>query len=200
MRRQARRSHYWLAALINPLPLYPAASYVLTVYWFGRPPYLRWIAAGLLVPAAVLLEFRPTHRVLLPFTAEVVEAGSPPEVEWREVPKDLFPAPDLAGAVATHRLAAGEPITPSDLTGTASVPNGWWQIALEVSFPLVPGAEAQIVLTDSARPVRAIVVRMGAADSLEGPVAVVAVSAEDSAAVAQAVASRRFVVLAATSG
>lgn len=152
----------------------------------------------MLIVGAVLLEFRPTRQVLHPFVAEAVEAGSPPEVVWREVPEGLFPVPELAGAVATHRLAAGEPISESDLSAAALAPSGWWQIALEVSFPMVPGTEARIVLTDSSQPVRAIVVRMSAADSLQGPVAVVAVRGEDAADVAQAVANRRFVVLAET--
>ena len=186
------------SALGNPLPFGPGAFYVLPVYWFGRPPYVRWVAAGILLAVAVLLEFRPTSYVLHPFTAEVVAAGSPPEVEWRKVPEGLFPAPDLAGAVATHVVAAGEPITPSDVTAAASPPPGWWQVALEVSFTLVPGADVQIVLTDASKTVQAVVVRMGAADSLHGPVALVAVPADDAAAVARAVASRKFVVLAAS--
>jgi len=174
------------------------AFYVLPVYWFGRPPYVRWVAAGALLVVAVLLEFRPANNVLHPFTAEVVEAGSPLDVEWRKVPEGLFPTPDLAGAVATHVLEAGEPVAPSDVTAAGSLPSGWWQLALEVSFALVPGADVQIVLTESSRTVQAVVVRMGAADSLQGPVALVAVPAEDAAAVARAVASRSFVVLAAS--
>lgn len=168
------------------------------MYWFGRAPLLRWVAAGLLVFGAVLVEFKPSHLVQHPFVAEAVEAGSPLEVEWREIPQGLFPVPELEGAVATHPITAGEPITPSDVTTAGSVPPGWWQLALEVSFPLVPGADAQVVLTESARSVPAVVVRMGSADpfATSGPVALIAVPAEDAALVAQAVASRRFVVLA----
>jgi hypothetical protein len=187
-----------LAAFGSPLPFRAGAFYVLPVYWFGRPPYVRWVAAGALLVVAVLLEFRPANSVLHPFTAEVIEAGSPLEVEWRKVPEGLFPAPNLDGAVATHVLAAGEPVAPSDVTAAGSLPSGWWQLALEVSFALVPGAEVQIVLTESSRTVSAVVVRMGAADSLQGPVALVAVPAEDAAAVARAVAGRSFVVLVAS--
>ena len=135
---------------------------------------------------AVLLEFRPTNSVLHPFTAQVIEAGSPLEVEWRKVPEGLFPAPDLAGAVATHVLAAGEPVAPSDVTAAGSLPSGWWQLALEVSFALVPGADVQIVLIESPRTVPAVVVRMGAAVSPQGPVARVALPARDAPPVAPA--------------
>lgn len=161
---------------------------------------MRWLVAGVLVVGAVLVEFRPVDSVPHPFTAEVVEAGSPPAVEWREVPEGLFRAPDVAGMVATHRLAAGEPITQSDLTPLAAIPDGWWQLALEVSFPLVPGAAAQIVLTESSKPVPAVVVEMGPADSLKGLMAIMAVPEEYAPAVAEAVAGRRYVVLSATGG
>ncbi len=170
------------------------------MYWYGRPPVWRWVVAGVLVVGAVFLEFRPVQSVLHPFTAEMVEAGSPPAIEWREVPEGLFQAPELVGMVATHRLAAGEPITRSDLTTLAAVPSGWWQLALEVSFPLVPGAAAQVVLTESAEPVPAVVVEMGPADSLRGLVAVMAVPDEHAPAVAEAVAARRYVVLSAAGG
>ncbi len=154
----------------------------------------------MLLFAAVLLEFRPVNTVPHPFTAASVDAGSPPEVVWRDVPHGLFPVPDLNGKVATHRLAAGEPLAPSDLTASGSVPAGWWQLALEVSFPLVPGANAQVVLTESSTVVPAVVVEMGASDPLGGSVAVIAVPEAHAPVVAQAVAGRRYVVLSATSG
>lgn len=169
------------------------------MFWFGRAPIWRWVGASLLVVIAALIEFRPTAQVLHPFAAAPVEAGASPEVEWREVPAGLLVGPELDGAVATRPIAAGEPITPSAISMAPAVPSGWWQLAVEVSFPMGPGAAAQIVLTDTGASVSALVVRMGSPDPFQtsGPIAVLAVPAEEAAAVAQAVAERRFVVLEA---
>lgn len=182
-----------------PLPFGAHCFYVLLVFWFGRAPIWRWLAASLLVIGAVAIELRPVDRAWHPFAAETVEVGAPPEVEWREVPAGLLASPELAGAVATHAIAAGEPITPSDVTTASSIPGGWWQLAVEVSFPMSPGASAQIVLTELGTSVPALVVRMGVSSPLRatGPIAIVAVPSEEAAAVAQAVARRSFVVLSA---
>ena len=181
---------------ISPLPSRPPITYVLGVFWFGRPPYLRWIAAAALVVGAALIEFRPTNTVAHPFTSVPVEAGQAPGVEWRMLPAGAVPPVSLDGMVASHQILAGEPITTSDLREPIAIPDGWWALALEVPTRLVPGTATRLVLADGAV-VPGIVIASDESDSFGAPTALVAVPGEDVAVVAASTAARQVVVLIA---
>lgn len=168
------------------------------MFWFGRPPLLRRVGAVLLILGAGIIEFWPTSTVQYPFAAVETAAGASLQVEWREVPAGLLEPPALSGMVASHRIARGDPITPSDVRRPLGIPHGWWALTVEVPSALEPGAETRLVL-DSGRPVAGIVVATNEPGpfAASGLTALVAVPGEDAARVAAAVAARQVVVLIA---
>ena len=166
------------------------------MFWFGHPPYVRWLAAAALVVGAALVEFWPTDQAAYPFTSVPVEAGEAPLVEWRMLPAGAFPRVSLEGMVASHAMTAGEPLTASDLRGPIAVPDGWWALALEVPVPLVPGVATRLVLGDGAV-VPGVVIVGDESDSFGAPTALIAVPGEDVRAVAAAASARQVVVLIA---
>jgi len=168
------------------------------VFWFGRPPYLRWLGAAVLVLGAGIIEFRPTGEADYPFAATAIEAGDALVVEWRRLPDGLYPRPVLGGTVAAHPLVKGEPITSSDVRSPVEVPDGWWALVLEVPIRLAPGTSARLELAgDAGISVPGIVVASNEPDrlSVAGPTALVAVPGEHAALVAGAAAARQIVVL-----
>ena len=154
------------------------------------------MAAAALVVGAALVEFWPTDEAAYPFTSVPVAAGEAPLVEWRMLPAGTFPRVSLEGMVASHALAAGEPLADSDLRGPIDVPDGWWALALEVPVPLVPGVATRLVLGDGAV-VPGVVLVSEDRDSFGTPTALIAVPGEDAAAVAAAASARQVVVLIA---
>lgn len=170
------------------------------MFWFGRPSFFRWIAAGVLVIGAAIIEFRPTGHALYPFTAADVAAGDPVTVDWRELPSGAYEPPEIRGLVAAHALDEGEPISRSDLVPPLDIPEGWWALALEIPTRLAPGTATQLVVADHGdSPIPGIVVssqdpdRFGSPD----PTALIAVPAEHITVVATAARDRRVVVLVA---
>jgi hypothetical protein len=115
------------------------------MYWLRRPPYLRWLAAGLVVCVGLYLDTRSAPSVAYPFAAAPISIGeSVTEIEWREVPPDLLPAWDTGvSGVAASSIPAGTPLVPSLLTETA-IPAGWWSISLPVSRPVAPGTPIRV--------------------------------------------------------
>ncbi|MGI9647000.1 MAG: hypothetical protein ACR2OI_00630 [Acidimicrobiia bacterium] len=168
------------------------------MFWFGRPPYLRWLGAAVLVLGAAVIEFRPTREADYPFAAAPMEAGDSLLIEWRRLPSGLYPPPSLVGTVASHQLAEGEPITGSDVQAPVVVPDGWWALVLEVPLRLAPGTPARLVLTgQDGEQVPGLVIASEEAERFgaTGPTALVAVPGEQAARVAAAVAARQIVVL-----
>jgi hypothetical protein len=180
--------------LSKPIP------YVLEVFWFGRPSYLRWVAAVVLVMGAAVIELWPSGLTAYPFAAAPIGPGDPFEVEWRQLPAGAYVRPSLIGAVAAHALDEGEPITVSDLQSPVAVPAGWWALALEVPRRLAPGSPIQLVLAGGVDPaVPGIVVSSddpGRFD-VSGPTALIAVPPEDASRVAAAASARQVTVLIA---
>ena len=169
------------------------------MFWFGRPPYWRWVTAIVLLAVAGFVEFRPQPTVLHPFAANAAAAGEVPEIEWREVPAGVLMMPEIEG-VASHALRAGEALSPSDLVSSRPVPDGWWALGVELPVMVAPGTEVQLVLTATAgAPVPGIVI--GADESADvlgpGPIALVAVPAEQAGRVVTAAANRSLAVLVA---
>ena len=166
------------------------------MFWFGRPPYLRWIGAVVLIAGAALLEFWPENVVPYPFTSVPVEAGEAPRVEWRMLPAGTYPRVSLEGMVATHPMSAGEPLAASDLRAPLAVPDGWWALAVEVPFSLAPGVPTRLVLGDGEI-VPGIAITSSDEDSFGTPTALIAVPGEHAPGVAASVSARQVVVLVA---
>ena len=168
------------------------------MYWFRRPPLLRPVGAALILLAALVAEFGGAAPVAYPFASTDLNPGDPiTDVEWREAPAGLLTIPDLEGAYAVHRLAAGEPLVASSLTYGRPVPEGWWALSVEMPTVTAPGTRVRLVTSDPPDVVPGIVVQQGAADSfgLGGPSALVAVPEDSAARVAAAVDGGRVVAL-----
>lgn len=120
------------------------------MYWFHRPPYLRWTAIGALIALGLFLELRPNSLIPHPYLVRQVQAGSPiqaADLEWKPTPRDLLPSPHLDDIVAARSLEAGEPLLPgSVLPREAAVPPGWWVLPLDVPTGAVPGQPARLIV------------------------------------------------------
>ena len=193
----ARFSRWAVGGLLPaPFPCGIGSHRLAAMFWFGRPPYLRWIAAAVLVAGAALIEFWPTDEAAYPFTSTAGEAGEPLRVEWRMLPAGAYPRVSLDGKVPGHAMPAGEPIAASDLQVPIDIPNGWWALALEVPFPLHPGAATRLVLGEGGD-VPGIVIASEEDNSFVAPTALIAVPGEHASAVATAASARQVVVLVA---
>lgn len=172
--------------------------------WLQRPPYLRYLAGGLIVALAVFVELRPTPTVEHPFALRDLspgEAVDDQDVDWRQVPQGLLRPVALPG-VLSQPVAAGEPLTPTALSqDPPTAPEGWWVV--EVPLPLAArrGQEVRLVLTpvlpgDPPATVPGVVVMPATPDDgLSGPApGLVAVPPDWVEATAAAVAELRVTV------
>ncbi len=166
--------------------------------WLSRPPYLRWVGAGVVVVLALYGRLAPTATELRPFADRAIAVGeqvTASDVEFRPVPVGLLPDVRLP-LVADRPVEAGEPVLPARTAITP--PENWWVMELGVPSGAVPGAAARLV---AAGPVTAVVPGMvvgltGTADAFSGGLrALVAVPAEAIETVASAAAEQRLTVL-----
>ena len=96
------------------------------------PPTRRYVAAGLLVLAAIVWDLRPEPTVQHPFAGDDLAAGTPIEVadlEWRRIPKGLLPEVEPAGVLAVD-VGGGEPLVPA-LIVVQAPPTGWWVLEVD---------------------------------------------------------------------
>ena len=123
------------------------------MYWFRRPPYLRWAGALLLVATAAWLDLRPAPTVLQPFAASDLVAGTTVDeslVEWRRIPRGILPGLDEPRGTLLRTVSAGEPLLPSALsTRRIPTPAGWWTMEVQLPTGAVPGQEVQLILLPS---------------------------------------------------
>ncbi|MGH8936272.1 MAG: SAF domain-containing protein [Acidimicrobiia bacterium] len=177
------------------------------MYWFRRPPYLRWGVGALLIALALVGEFRKAPTVSYPFAAGPLPAGraiTDEVVDWRPVPAGLLPAAELDDRVTARAVRAGEPLVPSLVVSRrAAVPDGWWALPIGLPGRALPGDRVQLVLVPVdpvALPltVPGMVVEAAAPSddlfSLAGPTGLVAVPGDQAPAVAQATGEGRVVV------
>ena len=138
----------------DPLPSAATARYVASVYWFRRPPYLRWTAAALLVITATWLDLRPEPTVRQPFAAVDLAAGVSLDdtmVEWRSVPTGFLPPLENPQGIVLRAVAAGEPLSQSMLsTERITVPEGWWSMEVQLPTGAVPGQNVQLIVLGTA--------------------------------------------------
>lgn len=170
------------------------------MYWLSSPPYLRWLAAGLIVAGALFLEFRPAHTVDHPFASESIPRGDPlTAVEWRRVPKGLFPLPNLEGSFAAVDVGKGEPLLPSHVSEAGYVPPDWWSIPVAMPFGAPVGTAIQLIDGATAQATDGVIVAEPPDDPFAiEPTALVAVPAESAAAFAVAAAAGLVTVLIAS--
>lgn len=120
------------------------------MYWFRRPPYLRWAAAALLIVTAVWMDLRPQPTSLQPYAIVDLDPGTGLDdsmIEWRSVPSGLLPPLNDPQGVVLRRVAAGEPLVPSALsTRQIPAPDGWWTMEVQLPAGAVPGQEVQLIL------------------------------------------------------
>lgn len=150
----------------------------------SKPPYLRWAGAAALVIAAMAWDVSARATEPFPFAARTIQRGEQLEedaIEWKSSPSGLLPQPDLQGATAAVTIGPGEPISASVLRFTASVPVGWWTVALDLPPAVLPGTRVRIVL-GGGEGVSGIVVEPSQEDSFglrsAGLVAVPAIAAD----------------------
>ena len=164
------------------------------MYWLRRPPYLRWITAGLVLIVGLFIEMRPVATETYPFVSAPLVVGHAVDssVEWREVPAGLLPAWDgsITG-VAVANVAVGTPLLP-ELVAAVSVPDGWWAVALNLPHYVAPDTPIRVSLNGAI--VEGRVVGEVADNGFE-LVAPVAFPAEEAAHIAAEAATSALVVM-----
>lgn len=121
--------------------------------WLSRPPYLRWIAAGAIVLAALVWDLSKRQSESFPFAATAILAGTAITedlIEWRPLPEGSVPVPLLSGVSATADIDAGDPLIRSVLSQTAQLPEGWWSIPIDIPYGIPVGAAIRVVLPDGS--------------------------------------------------
>lgn len=117
------------------------------MFWLRRPPYLHWLAAALLVAAALWVEVAPNTGALHPFLTTDLAAGdalTPDTWEMRQVPGGLFTPVEPAGWASVD-LGAGEPLLASTMSAT-SVPPGWLVVSAPLPSHALAGRRATAVV------------------------------------------------------
>lgn len=168
--------------------------------WLQPPPFLRWLAAGILVAAAAWSEFAPAPGVEITVLATDVTAGTllvPDLVETLRVADPGFETVAPHG-VAQVDLRAGDPLLAS-MIGEASVPTDWVSIDAEVPEGARPGQAAVAIVTaaaDGNQPTEfpALVVKSARQDAFGDRIGSIAVPPEWAARAGQALAEGRLVI------
>lgn len=197
--------------LHNPLLSILPAGYGARVYWLRRPPYLRWVAAALLVGTAAWLDLRPDPTELRPFAAVDLQAGvtiEPSEIAWRRVPRGILPPLHDPAGVVVRPVAAGEPLLPSSLAlDRVPAPEGWWTMEVRLPQGAVPGQPVQLIVlpTDPAgvpQAVTGLVIVPAPADqdplAIEEAPGLIAVPGEAATFTAAAIADQRVTAILGT--
>lgn len=169
------------------------------MYWLRRPAHLRWAAAALFLAVAAYVDLSTPPTSSHPFVAIAIAEGTavaPGDIEWREVPEGLLPAPGLDGAVAAHDLEPGEPLLPSSVTIAPPVPSGWWMISLPVPVRAVPGTPIRAVLRSGATVADGVLVEPASPDDYDS-IGLAAFPGDSASQVASAAAAHDVVLLIA---
>lgn len=198
----------------NPLPSATRARYVDSVYWFRRPPYLRWVAAVALIVAAAWVDLRPRPTVPAPFAAVDLAAGATLDdtmIEWRSVPAGLLPVFENPQGIILRPVVRGEPLVPSVISSErVAVPDGWWSMETRLPAGALPGQSVQLILLGASpdqapQSVQGIVIvpppSIQDPLAIEPPLGLIAIPGEHAVLTAAAIADGRVsAMLGAKSG
>ena len=171
-----------------------------TVYWFRRPPYLRWIAASLIVTGALWMDLRGEPTEPRPFAVSSIAAGDrivEEMLEYRDVPVGVLPEVDADG-YAVGPILPGDPLTPSVISDRDPLPDGWWAMEMEVPTGAGSGTELRLVIEGAAAVVPGLITTIVPAGQSAGwarDTAMVAVPSDQAALVATALARGQVGVL-----
>lgn len=166
------------------------------MFWLRRPPYLRWIGAGVLLLIGLVMDLRGPAVERYPFAAEPIGPGDAvtSAIEWRDVPVGLLPEwrQPVSGVMGTN-LAAGDPVLPSSLADV-TVPEQWWSVSLPLPVKTAPGTSIRVRQPLTGELIEGVVVDSGA-DNGFGVIGMVAFPATHAAKVADAAAADALVVM-----
>ncbi len=175
------------------------------MYWFARPPWIRWAVSACLLVAAFTLEVRGPATTHHWFATADIEAGTaltPDQFRTVRVPTGLFPPIDPHGFARTE-IYSGDPLISGHVAEQpVRVPDDWWVIELSVPARLRVGQQVLLVVLDTDTPttVDGVAVTVNTtSDPFGGMSAVgsIAVPSAEAATVAAAVASGNVTVLTA---
>jgi hypothetical protein len=169
--------------------------------WFEPLPYGRWALVTVIAAFALWVELRPDPTVPLPFAIVDIAPGETLDssnTEMRRVPDGLFSPADL-GATALREISTGDPVLLSDVGDPlASVPSGWWVVAVTLPVSASVGDEVTLVLLDTGDEIEGVVAHPGSDDPFAAADGGVAVPREHAADAAMAAAGGRLAVLVST--
>lgn len=166
------------------------------MYWLRRPPYLRWIAAGIILMAGLAMDLRGGDVESYPFSAEAIPAGELVDsaVEWRDLPSGALPKwTGPVSGFARYDIASGDPLLPSSLAHVV-VPDGWWSVAIPLPVVAAPGTWLRVRYGSATDLVDGIVISSGDGNSFE-QTSMVAFPEETAPKVASAAADDALVVM-----
>lgn len=166
------------------------------MYWLGRPPYLRWLAAGVVLAVAVYMDMSGPPTEAYPFAAVATEPGIPVEVEWRLVPSGLLPAAgDLTG-LPQAELEAGTPLVSGLLAPRDTVPSDWWAVPANIPPRAPAGSRVLVAMREPAGEVIGIVIEPSAVSTFGTQSSgLLAIPPDQALAVAAALAQQRATLL-----
>ena len=183
----------------NPFTCAGQPRTVAVVFWFRRPLYLRWFVGGALVLIAFAMDMRRGATEPYPFARRDLAKGQvvgPEDVEWRDVPVGLLPAPDLLLGALTRPVAVASPLIDGVTSGVSPIPEGWWAVPVGLPESVVPGAAVLIVVQSLAHSIPGVVVQPGGLGTFGVTEAgLVAVAEQDAVVVANAAARNELTVL-----
>ncbi len=194
----------WLAARVAAKGLLPRGlvRYGAPVFWLERPPYVRWVAAALLLAGAAAMDLTERAESPFPFVVSALAGGepiTPGDVEWRNVPTGLLGRPATPRGVAAHDLDVGDPLVAGAVADASAVPTGWWSVPIELPESASVGDRVRLVSLEPALDVEGVVAQpsQSSAFSTRLP-GLVAVPHDRAGSVARAAGSGRLVVLLGT--
>lgn len=164
----------------------------------SKPPYLRWVAAVLLVGAALGWDISRRATELTPFAARTINRGEiiqADAITWKPAPVGLLRSGAVPMGAALITISAGEPITPDMIATGGNVPDGWWTVPMEIPPTVTKGSQVRVVLADGFG-FTGVVVEPSRDDTFGvRSLGLVAVAGEVADAVAMAAATGQLVVL-----
>jgi catechol 2,3-dioxygenase-like lactoylglutathione lyase family enzyme len=166
------------------------------MFWLSRPPYRRWLLAGLVVAVAAYMDLTGPATEAYPFVAAPAAPGDQLQIEWRQVPVGLLPEPGSLPATAWRALDEGVPLVPGAAGQARVAPEGWWALEVDLPEKTAPGEAVLVAIRDPDLEVTGIVVAPSAPGSFgSAQPGMIAVPADHASAVAVALVENRATLL-----